>query len=109
EFLTPGKITVSPALDLHTGFPYAVQNEQREFVGPRDAQRFPTFASVDMQVSKEIRLPVIGKKAKVGVSAFNILNHYNPRDVQTIAESDRFGGYYNTVGRTFRGKFVLDF
>ena len=40
---------------------------------------------------------------------FNLLNHFNPRDFQQNIASPQFGGYYNGVGRTFRGKFVLEF
>jgi len=108
EFAAPRKITISPVIDVHTGFPYSLQNEGREFVGERSGQRFPAFSSVDLQVTKLVKLPMIGK-AKVGFSAFNLLNHFNPRDVQNNIDSDHFGGYYNGVGRTFRGKFVVEF
>jgi hypothetical protein len=40
---------------------------------------------------------------------FNLLNHFNPRDVQNDIDSYRFGALFNGVGRTFRGKFVLEF
>jgi len=45
----------------------------------------------------------------VGVSVFNLFNHFNPRDVQNDVDSDRSGALFNSVGRTFRGKFVLEF
>jgi hypothetical protein len=109
DFSAPYHITVSPTVDLHTGFPYSVQDEERQYIGPRNVQRLPTFNSVDLQVHKRITVPFVGKKAEVGFSVFNIFNHFNPRDVQNILESDRFGGYFNGVGRTFRGKFVLEF
>jgi hypothetical protein len=109
EFAAPYHITVSPTVDVHTGFPYSVQDQERQYIGPRNVQRLPTFNSVDLQLYKRIALPFVGKKARVGFGVFNILNHFNPRDVQNILESDRFGGYFNGVGRTFRGKFVLEF
>jgi hypothetical protein len=111
EIAAPKKITVVPVLDLHTGFPYSVENQYREYVGPRNVDRFPRFASLDLQVTKEIRLPAFGrnKKAKVGFGVFNLLNQFNPRDVQNNLDSYRFGGYFNPVPRTFRGKFVLGF
>jgi len=40
---------------------------------------------------------------------FNILNHFNPREVQNDIDSYRFSSYFNGVARTFRGKFVLEF
>jgi hypothetical protein len=40
---------------------------------------------------------------------FNLFNQFNPRDVQADVDSVRYGGLFNGVGRTFRGKFILDF
>jgi hypothetical protein len=109
DFAAPYRITLSPVIDVHTGFPYSVENQERQYIGPRNAQRFPAFASVDLQVQKRIKLPLIDKHAQVGFNVFNILNHFNPREVQNDIDSYRFGSYFNGVGRTFRGKFVLEF
>jgi len=109
DFAAPYRITLSPVIDVHTGFPYSVQNQERQYIGPRNGQRFPAFASVDLQVQKRIKLPLIHKHAQIGFNVFNILNHFNPREVQNVIDSDRFGSYFNGVGRTFRGKFVLEF
>ena len=93
EIAAPKKITVVPVFDLHTGFPYSTENQLREYVGPRNVDRFPRFASLDLQVTKEIHLPHFGKdrKAKVGFSVFNLLNQFDPRDVQNNLDSYRFG------------------
>jgi len=109
DFAAPYGITLSPVIDVHTGFPYSVQNQERQYIGLRNAQRFPAFASVDLQVQKRIKLPLIDKHAQVGFNVFNILNHFNPRDVQNDIDSHRFGSEFNGVGRTFHGKFVLEF
>jgi len=111
EIAAPWKITLLPVLDLHTGFPYSIENQLREYVGPRNVDRFPGFASFDLQVTKEVRLPGFGKgrKAKVGFAVFNLFNHFNPRDVQNDLDSYRFGSLFNSPPRTFRGKFVLGF
>jgi hypothetical protein len=111
EIAAPKKITLVPVFDIHTGFPYSTENQFREYVGPRNVDRFPRFASLDFQATKEIRLPGLFKsrKAKVGFGVFNVLNHFDPRDVQNNLDSYRFGALFNTVPRTFRGKFVLGF
>jgi hypothetical protein len=111
EFAAPKKITVLPVFDLHTGFPYSIQNQLREYVGPRDVNRYPRFASLDLQVMREIHLAHFGKNrtAKVGFTVFNVLNRFNPRDVQNDLDSYRFGGFFNSPGRSFRGKFVVGF
>jgi TonB dependent receptor/Carboxypeptidase regulatory-like domain len=111
EIAAPWKMTVMPVFDLHTGFPYSVENQLREFVGPRNDQRFPRFNSFDIQALKEIRVPFRGKehRVKVGFGVFNLFNHFNPRDVQNDLDSSRFGDFFNGPNRTFRGKFVFGF
>jgi outer membrane receptor for ferrienterochelin and colicin len=107
----PLKLTLVPVYDLHTGFPYSVENEFREYVGPRNVNRFPRFSSFDLQVTRPLSLPFGEKhlRARVGFGVFNLFNHFNPRDVQTIQESARLGGFFNNAWREYRGKFVLEF
>jgi hypothetical protein len=107
----PLKLTVMPVYDIHTGFPYSLVDQYRDFIGPRDSQRFRRFNSLDLQVTRPIKLPFPHKdvKARAGFSVFNVFNHFNPRDVQNDIDSDRFGATFNSVGRTWRGKFILEF
>ena len=111
QFEAPFKLRLMPVFDVHTGFPYSLVDEYRDFVGPRNGQRFPRFNSFDLQVTRPISLPFPHKelRARVGVSVFNLFNHFNPRDVQNDIDSDRFNTLFNGVGSTFRGKFVLEF
>ena len=111
QFQTPFKLTVLPVLDTHTGFPYSVINESREFIGPRNSDRFPRFTSFDLQVTRPVSLPFRQErlKARVGFSVYNLFNQFNPRDIQNDVDSYRFGALFNGVGRTFRGKFILEF
>jgi hypothetical protein len=104
----PRGVTVFPVLDVRTGFPLSVVDADRNFVGARDeAGRYPTFVSLDMQVSKRFRL--LRHNATIGVKVFNITNHFNPRDYQDNLASADFGAFANGVGRTFRGKWVFEF
>jgi hypothetical protein len=111
QWNAPFKLTIVPVIDVHTGFPYSIVDQYRAFIGERNAERFPRFKSLDMQVTRPFKLPFAHEKvkARVGFSVFNLLNHFNPRDVQNDIDSDRFGAYFNGVGRTFRGKFVMEF
>ena len=109
ELAAPWKLTFSPVVDVHTGFPYSTINQYREFVGPRNESRFPRFVSTDLQVLRQIRLPIKEKHAKVGFGVFNVFNRANYRDVQNDLDSYRFGQFFNGAGRTFHGKFVLEF
>ena len=111
EFRAPWKMTVMPVWDTHTGFPYSVVNQEREFVGPRNDVRFTRFDSVDVQVLKEFGLGIHGKehRLKVGFGVFNLFNHANYRDVQNDLDSYRFDHFFNSAVRTFRGKLVFGF
>jgi len=73
--------------------------------------RFPRFASLDLQMTRPISIPLPRErfKARVGFSVFNLFNRFNPRDVQSDLDSDQFGALFNGVGRIFRGKFILEF
>jgi len=110
-FAAPWKLTLVPVYDLHSGFPYSVEDEYRAYVGPRNIDRFPRFSSLDLQVLRPISLPFGERRlhAQVGMSVFNLFNHDNPRDVQNNLASARFGGFFNPAWREYRGKFVLEF
>jgi hypothetical protein len=104
-------ITLAPVLDVRSGFPYSIIDEERNFVGPRNrAGRFPTFASLDMQATKTVSLPGRWKKyrALLGLKVFNVTNHFNPRDFQNNLASDDFGAFYNGVGRKFGTRIVFE-
>src|SRR5215475_14351885 len=107
----PWKLRLVPVYEVHTGFPYSVQDVFRDYVGPRNVNRFPRFESFDLQVTRPVRIHVGGRKLKtrVGGGIFNVFNHFNPRDVQSNLASAQFGGFYNSAWREFRGKFVLEF
>ena len=111
ELNAPGKLMLMPVLDIHTGFAYSVVNESRDFVGPRNDERFPRFDSFDLQVLRSFGLPFHGREhsLKLGFGVFNLFNHANPRDVQNDLDSYRFGQFFNSAVRTFRGKLVFGF
>jgi hypothetical protein len=107
----PLKLTIAPVYDIHTGFPYSVENEYREYVGPRSSKRFPRFASTDVQITRPFAFHIRDKEVKmrVGGSALNVFNHDNPRDVQNDLDSSNFGSFYNDAWREYRGKLVFEF
>ena len=111
DVAAPFKVTVSPVVDVHTGFPFSTVDEQLDFVGPRnEGGKFPRFATVDLQILKEIKLPIKdGLKARIGIRIFNLLNSFNPVDLQNNVASPRFGTFFNSRDRQFRGKFIIDF
>jgi Carboxypeptidase regulatory-like domain len=107
----PFKLTLVPVYELHSGFPYSVEDEFREYVGARNTNRFPRFSSFDLQVTRPVSLPLRDRHlhARIGFGVFNVFNHFNPRDVQNNLASARFDGFFNSAWREYRGKFVLEF
>ncbi len=109
EVKAPKGITVMPALEIRSGFPFSFVSERLDFIGPRNRARFPTFMSLDATILKAFRVPFVDKKARAGVVIFNITNHFNPRDVQNNLGSVRVGQFFNSLATSVRGKFELDF
>jgi len=121
RFLTYGQlrmrydINVSPLVEIRSGFPFSFVNERLDFVGARNrAGRFPTFLTIDVQVTKGFAIPKLvprlgGRRARFGLAILNTTNHFNPRDVQNNIASPRLGEFFNSLGTSVRGKFEIDF
>jgi hypothetical protein len=92
----PKDIEIGPGLEWRSGFPYTVLNAQYVPEGERNGGgRFPTFLSADIRVTKGVT--VFGRKIRVGIQAFNLGSHHNPRDVVANLASPRFGEFLNSV------------
>jgi hypothetical protein len=109
EIKAPLEITVMPAVEIRSGFPFSFVNDRLDFIDQRNRARFPTFLSLDATILKGFNIPFLDKKARAGVIVFNITNHFNPRDVQNHAGSPQAGKFFNSLGPSVRGKFELDF
>ncbi len=108
DFGLPRKIVATPVVEWRSGFPFSVLSEQQDYVGPRNGGgRFPQLVTLDLLVTKGVKIPFRGKtyRGRVGVTIFNITNHWNPRDVQNNLASPAFGTFYNSPDRSFRTKF----
>ncbi len=106
DFGLPWEFRIAPVLELRQGFPYSLQNELRDFVGGRNrGGRFPAYKTVDVQLTKRITLKLRGKERKfrVGMRVFNLLNTYDPKDVQGNIDSLYYGTFYRGVKRRLRG------
>ena len=99
-FGLPGKFTLSPVVDVHSGLPYSEVDALQNYVGAPNNQRFPTFFSLDCKLYREVQLhlPFLGnmknRKLRLGVYSINLTNHRNMLDV------------YNNVGSPYFGHFV---
>ncbi len=102
----------SPVLDVRSGFAFSHLDEEQNFVGARNhGGRFPTFATLDSQFFRDFKVKAFGKKrtVRIGIKIFNLLDHFNPRDVQENLDAANALGFFNGRGRLFRGKFSIDF
>ena len=105
-FKLPLRFTVSPLLDIHTGFPYSIRDEAQNFVGPRNSVRFPRFASLDMAISKDIK--VRDKyDAQFTLSLFNVTNPFNPRNIKANQADPGFGTFFASYRRFYRLDFAF--
>jgi len=106
----PFDLVATPVVEWRSGFPFSLLDEDQDFVGTRnEGGRFPALVTFDLLVTKGVSIPFRGKKYKgrVGLSIFNITNHWNPRDVQNNLDSGQFGTFFNSAWRSFRTKFEL--
>lgn len=97
-----------PVVEWRSGFPYSAVDELRNYVGPRDrVGRLPRYRSVDLQISKVLGFNVMGKirRIRVGLRLFNLLNDYNPQDVQESLVSPNYGVFYRGIKRKLRMMF----
>ncbi|MCH6553281.1 MAG: TonB-dependent receptor [Acidobacteria bacterium] len=102
----------APVLEVRSGFPFSLLDEEQNFVGARNqGGRFPAWATLDSQFLKRFKFKAFGKQRGilVGLKIFNMLDHFNPRDVQQNLAAFNALGFFNARGRLFRGKFAIDF
>ncbi|MEQ1871591.1 MAG: TonB-dependent receptor, partial [Vicinamibacterales bacterium] len=88
---------VAGTLDWHTGLPYSVVNASLDFVGPRNARRFPNYVRADLAVERRLKLGKL--RPWVGVRSENALSSFLPSDVQANIDSPAFGTFYNSEYR----------
>jgi hypothetical protein len=108
----PHKFDLVPILDLHTGFPFSRLDQNWNFIGPENkAGRFPTFVALDTKLQYPVDFKFRGHRIqfRAGLSVYNVLNHFNPRDVQEHYSSLSYGTFHNSVGRLFRIDGDFDF
>jgi hypothetical protein len=95
-----GRWLVLGTLDWRSGLPYSIVNEALEFVGARNARRFPTYHRLD--IALERRVAIARWQPWLGIRAVNALNSFLPADVQANVGSPAFGSFYNSEFRQFR-------
>jgi hypothetical protein len=96
-FKIPWKITASPVLDWHTGFPYSAVDELQNYVGQPNGFRFPSFLALDLKLSKDFRITFLpwlkNHQFRGAIGIYNLTNHLNPRDVYNNIASPYYGHF----------------
>jgi hypothetical protein len=101
----PHKFDFIPILDVHTGFPYSRLDQDWNFIGAENrAGRLPTFLALDTKIQYPVDFTFRGHhiQFRAGFTVYNVLNHFNPRDVQQYYASPNYGSFYNSIGRLYR-------
>lgn len=112
EFNLPWGLKTIPVWEIRSGFPHSKTDEYRDFVGPRNAAgRFPVFNALDLQVTKRVNVNFRGKdrRFRAGIRLFNLLNNFNPQDVQDNLASAYYGVFYRGIKRKIRAVFEIEY
>ena len=112
-FALPWKLTFSPLVDTHTGFPYSPIDVTQQYVGAPNSERFPTYFSLDLKLYREFRVPFLGNRSgkvhhiRLGVYTLNVTNHHNFNAVYNNVTSPIFGSF---AGFLYRHEgMIIDF
>ncbi len=104
--LLPGHWTLSPMVEVRSGFPYSLVDENQDFVGARnEGGRFPLHYTLDLNLIRHVTIK--GRDVTIGIRGWHLLNSFMPRDVQANVDSPAFGTFYNTIPRRIIFVFQL--
>lgn len=105
-FNLPGRVVLSPVVEWRSGFPYSTLTMQQLYAGVPNGENYPAFLGVDMVTYRKFTAK--GRHADLGIQLFNLVNHFNPRDVYAVTGAQRFGTFTNSVGPVLRGFMMID-
>lgn len=115
EFNVPWGLTLSPVFDIHNGFPYSSFNVLQNYAGQPDGFRFPTFYSLDLEVSKVFHIPFLHfgffktHKFRGAFQVYDITDHLNPVDVYNNTASPYYNHFVAFQHMTFNTYFDVLF
>lgn len=90
----PWKVTLIPAVDVHTGFPFSYVDVYQNYYKTPNGQRYPTYFSLNWSVFREFPVPFHkGHKFRFGVYSVNTTSRQNPTDVYNNITSPLFGQF----------------
>jgi len=110
SFKLPWGITLSPSVDLHSGFPYSNVDVLQNYVGTPNRQRYPIFFSLNWRVYKDFPLPFHihrGHKFRLGIYSIDTTGRQNPMAVFNNIASPQFG-QFTGLGKRING-IIIEF
>jgi len=81
-------------LDWRSGLPYSVTDDALDYVGARNAFRFPSYFRLEAGVERHVK--ILRFRPWIGVRVWNALDSFLPVDVQSNLGSANFGTFYNS-------------
>jgi hypothetical protein len=104
----PDGFRISPVMEFRSGFPYSTLNAGQNYVGMPNAQRYPSFFSLDSRLSKDIK---VNPKytVRISLSDYNLTNHFNPEAVHSNIADPANGFFFGQRGRRFTADFDVLF
>jgi hypothetical protein len=112
-FSLPKKFTLSPILDVHSGYPYSNIDVLQNYVGMPNGKRFATYLSLDVKIYRIFKVPFLGAKSgkihhiRLGFYSLNVTNHGNFNAVYNNVTAPNFGQFVGFLDR--RDGAVIDF
>ncbi|MBO0911239.1 MAG: TonB-dependent receptor [Acidobacteria bacterium] len=90
------------ALEIRSGFPFAVVNQQQQLVLPPGVFRFPTYFTLNPHIEKRFHAAGFYWALRGGFD--NITNHQNPYTVNNIVGSSQYQVFSNFDRRAFTAR-----
>lgn len=101
----PWGITLSPSVDLHSGYPYSNLDVLNNYVGVPNSHRYPIYFSLNWAIYKDFPLPFHihpGHKFRLGIWSVNTTGRHNPTAVYNNITSPYFG-QFTGLGKRING------
>ncbi len=109
-FKLPWGITLSPSVDLHSGFPYSNIDLLHNYVGEANSQRYPIFFSLNWRIYKDFPIPFHihpGHTFQLGIYSIDTTGRQNPTAIYNNITSPFFG-QFTGLGKRING-IVIEF
>jgi hypothetical protein len=112
-FSLPRKFKFSPIVDAHSGYAYSNIDDEQDYVGTPNGQRFAAYFSLDVKFYREFRIPFLGSESgrghhvRLGFYSLNVTNHGNYNAVYNNVTAPNFGQFVGFLDR--RDGAMIDF